>query len=76
MLISALTVRVVALAEAWMTLGNEPRDWSSVKAAEVESVACAQHVHGERQQHARQHRSAENQAPWKKGRFSHISLVG
>src|SRR5262245_1516045 len=39
MLISALTMRDVALAVAWRMFGNEPRFWANVKFAVVESVS-------------------------------------
>jgi hypothetical protein len=45
------------------------------KAAEIETIACAQHVHGERQQHARDHRAAENQPAREKNDIVHGSLV-
>ena len=45
------------------------------EAAEVEAEARAEHVHGQRQQHARNHRAGQNQAAWKIDRLGHAVLV-
>ena len=47
----------------------------SPQAAEIEAVARAQHVHGQRQQHSGNHRAGQNQAARKIGRLGHGPLV-
>ena len=55
--------------------GHEVAGIGSPQAAEVEPEARAEHVHGERQQHARNHGAGEDQAARKIGRLGHGPLV-
>ena len=47
----------------------------SPQAAEIEPVARAQHMHGERQQHAGNDRTGRISGGWKIGRLGHGPLV-